>query len=43
VPAAVVTWSVGGGTAGRELLLEAVYPGAEAQTRMRFADAATHD
>lgn len=40
-PAAVVTWSVAGGSASRELVMEAIYPGGEAHTRMRFAETRT--
>lgn len=40
-PAAVVSWSVAGGSASRELVLEAIYPGGEAHTRMRFAETST--
>jgi len=40
-PAAVVSWSVGGGSASRELVLEAIYPGGEAHTRLRFSETRT--
>lgn len=42
-PAAVVFWSISGGTASRELVLNAIYPGREEVARLRFAEARAVD